>query len=407
MQPLTKEEHGQKSEFTKHILSIYQESCHHFLTKEACKNKSMYVNNGNSSLYVHSFFHSTLNFCSFFNTLTPFIFLYFIINLAFPRLHISLPTPFFALLSFGKLGVVLKLVSIGMARDKEIPKPSFNQNPRKSSASAPDLGSPPPQGSSPQQHATYSRRKSTIPASADRNTPRLKKARSHASGSSSRLQETFRSLLEFGEEEELAKERYRKLSKLVITPEKFLFEQDLKDLGAFVAVQRMMVTGGFVDLYSLLEDICDELTLEVLCTFQVDWTHSHGHNVRFRLAREQRVLSFDEFGLATGCYYGTIEECPRIDPYSFKWQKNERNSFWSELCHHDNLVFKPSVSKASEMYEGIDRMVHKWLTKSICVRGEGDSALNDLELLCLYSMEKGHKIDLEKLMPMHFQNMAS
>ena len=37
------------------------------------------------------------------------------------------------------------------------------------------------------------------------------------------------------------------------------------------------------------------------------------------------MLSFDEFGLVTGCYHGIIEKEPKVDPNAFRWDKNERN----------------------------------------------------------------------------------
>ena len=49
----------------------------------------------------------------------------------------------------------------------------------------------------------------------------------------------------------------------------------------------------------------------------------------------------------------------------------------------------------------------KLLTKSINARGTGDGTLNELDLLCFYCMQKGLKMDLRRLIAMHFHVMTT
>ena len=266
---------------------------------------------------------------------------------------------------------------------------------------------PPTQGESTQPRG---RRKSSVPSTSMKHAYPSKKTRvTWGEASTSRHDHTSSSrelhpFLHFGDGEEQALARYSKLSTLTLSPEKMVDEASLDALGVKNQIFELLSNGGFYNLFHLMDLVFEVLTLEVLCTFDVNWKARDGLDVKFRLGGVYRSMNFHRFGLACGCYTNPDDRnIFRIEPKLHQWNADE---FWSELCGRRGMKFKASVSKASEMTDPVNRLIHKWLTKSITGRADSDSALSKLDLFSLYCMCRGKKPELGALMASHFNAMT-
>ena len=267
---------------------------------------------------------------------------------------------------------------------------------------------PPTQGEPTQPKG---RRKSSVPATSMKHAYPSKKTKVNRGEASTSRPPTQHSssrelhpFLHFGEEEEQALARYTKLSTLTLSPEKMVDEASLDALGVRGQVFELLSNGGFHNLFHLMDLVFEVLTLEVLSTFEVNWKARDGLDVKFRLGGVYHRMNFHEFGLTCGCYTtADNRNIFRIEPKLHKWNADE---FWSELCGRQGMRFKAAVSKASEMTDPVNRLIHKWLTKSITGRADSDSALTKLDLFSLYCMVRGKKAELGALMASHLNSMT-